>query len=103
MLKLLLENAELTQSDYMAFSSQDVPPWDVFECLPPPPESGSMRNNRFFEIVIWILKVFIYGLLFTIVLCSGIAAKLAVLLITAQLRKNQSLPFCNRNLGKILI
>jgi len=62
-----------------------------------------MRNNRFFEIVIWIVKIFIYGLLFIIVLCSGIASKLTVLLATAQLRKNQSLPSCNRNLGKILI
>ncbi|XP_012535392.1 chitin synthase chs-2 [Monomorium pharaonis] len=76
----------------------DVPPWDVFECLPPPPESGSMRNNRFFEIVIWILKVLIYGLLFSIVLCSGIASKFAILLATAQLRKNQSMSACNHNL-----
>ncbi|XP_071565926.1 chitin synthase chs-2 isoform X3 [Temnothorax nylanderi] len=81
-------------------SQKDVPPWDAFECLPPPPESGSMRNNRFFEIVIWILKLFIYGLLFTIVLCSGIASKLAVLLATAQLRKNESLLSYNRNLEK---
>lgn len=61
-----------------------------------------MQNNRFFEIVIWILKVFIYGLLFTIVLCSGIASKLAVLLAAAQLRKNQTLPSCHKhNPGKI--
>ncbi|KAG5345608.1 CHS3 synthase, partial [Acromyrmex heyeri] len=56
-----------------------------------------MQNNRFFEIVIWILKIFIYGLLFAIVFCSGIVSKLFVLLATAQLRKNQSLPFCNHN------
>ncbi|XP_077266007.1 chitin synthase chs-2 isoform X4 [Temnothorax americanus] len=81
-------------------SQKDVPPWDAFECLPPPPESGSMRSNRFFEIVIWILKLFIYGVLFTIVLCSGIASKLAVLLATAQLRKNESLLSYNRTLDK---
>ncbi|XP_011705416.1 PREDICTED: uncharacterized protein LOC105460624 isoform X2 [Wasmannia auropunctata] len=73
---------------------KDILSWDVFECLPPP-ESGSMQNNKFFEIVIWILKIFIYGLLFTIVLCSGIASKFAVLLATAQLQKNQLLPSCN--------
>ncbi|KYM77515.1 Chitin synthase 3 [Atta colombica] len=81
----------------MLFSLQDVPSWDVFECYPPSSESGSMQSNRFFEIIIWILKIFIYGLLFAIVFCSGIVSKLFVLLATAQLRKNQSLPFCNHN------
>lgn len=93
----------MLSSNHMPSSSQkDVPPWDVFECFPPPPESGSMQSNKFFEIVSWILKMFIYGLLFTIVLCSGITSKLAVLLATAQLRKNQS-SSCNHSLGKILI
>lgn len=88
----------------VSFSSQkDVPPWDVFECLPPPPESESMQSNKCFEIIIWILKIFIYGLLFTIILCSGITSKFAVLLATAQLGKNQLLPSCNHTLGKILI
>ncbi|KYN42444.1 Chitin synthase 3 [Trachymyrmex septentrionalis] len=88
---------KILSSDLVLFSLQDVPPWDVFECYPPSSESGSMQNNRFFEIVIWILKIFIYGLLFIIVFCSGIVSKLFVLLATAQLRKNQSLPFCNHN------
>ncbi|KYN04745.1 Chitin synthase 3 [Cyphomyrmex costatus] len=54
-----------------------------------------MQNNRVFEIIVSILKIFIYGSLFTIVLCSGIISKVFVLLATAQLRKNQSLPDCN--------
>ncbi|KAL0119961.1 hypothetical protein PUN28_007970 [Cardiocondyla obscurior] len=38
--------------------------------------------------------MFIYGLVITIVLCSGIVSKLSILIAAAQLWKNQSLPNC---------
>ncbi|XP_011253680.2 chitin synthase chs-2 [Camponotus floridanus] len=74
---------------------KDVPPWDMFKSFPSQIESGSVRNNQFFEVVICIIKVLIYGLLFVIVLCSGIAAKTAILFATSQLQKNQSWPICS--------
>lgn len=81
----------------MFFSSQkDVPLWDMFKSFPSQIESGSARNNQFFETVIYILKVLIYGLLFVIVLCSGIAAKTAILFATSQLQKNQTLFYSGR-------
>ncbi|XP_072762919.1 chitin synthase chs-2 [Anoplolepis gracilipes] len=75
-------------------SQKDVPPWDMFKSFPSQIETGSVRNNKYFEIIIWILKVLIYGLLFIVVLCSGIVAKTAVLFATSQLQKTQ-LPYCN--------
>ncbi|KAL6424393.1 hypothetical protein ACFW04_009877 [Cataglyphis niger] len=72
-------------------SQKDVPPWDMFKSFPSQIESGSLQSNWCFEITILFLKVLIYGLLFIVVLCSGIMAKTAVLFATSQLRKNQSI------------
>lgn len=83
-------------------SQKDFPPWDMFKSFPSQIESGSLQDNRCFEIIIWILKVLIYGLLFIVVLCSGIAAKTGVLFATSQLQKNQSLRHCNVS-GRFLI
>lgn len=86
------------------FSLQkDVPPWDMFKCFPPQVENGSMRKNKFFEATICLLKLFSYGLLFIVVLCSSVAAKLAVLFATSQLQKSPSIPYCNPdpNIGMI--
>lgn len=84
--------------DQKLFSSQkDVPPWDMFRSFPSQIESGSEQSNRFFEITICVLKVLIYGLLFIVVLCSGIAAKTTVLFATSQLQKDHSLPHCNNS------
>lgn len=61
-----------------------------------------MRDNYFFEKIIWMIKVLVYGLLFAVVLCGAITAKSAVLFATSQLQKNQLLPYCD-NLGRISI
>lgn len=82
----------------MSSSQKDVPPWDVFQCFPPQPESGSMRRNKF-EVMVWILKLLIYGVLFIIVLCSSVVAKSAVLFATSQLQRRPSVLYCHQNPG----
>lgn len=54
-----------------------------------------MQNSSFFENTVRVLKVFIYGLLFVIVLCSAIVAKLTILFAASQLHDSTNLLYCN--------
>ncbi|XP_014282325.1 chitin synthase chs-2 isoform X2 [Halyomorpha halys] len=79
---------------------QETKGWDVFRVLPPKTDSGSMENQACLEFTVKILKIIAYLVTFTIVLISGVMAKLSVLFITSQLRPDRVVSYCNKDLGR---
>lgn len=57
-----------------------------------------MANQACLDLSVKILKVFAYLFTFAIVLGGGVISKGCVLFMTAQLRQNRKLPYCNRDL-----
>ena len=72
--------------------------WDVFRDPPLKIESGSMANQACLDLSVKILKVFAYLFTFVIVLGGGVISKGCVLFMTAQLRQDRKLPYCNKDL-----
>lgn len=61
-------------------------------------DSGSMANQACLNLSVKILKVFAYLFTFVIVLGGGVISKGCVLFMTAQLRQDRKLPYCNKDL-----
>ena len=61
-------------------------------------ESGSMENQACLNLSVKILRVLAYLITFVIVLGGGVIAKGAVLFMTAQLRRDRKLQYCNKDL-----
>lgn len=57
-----------------------------------------MANQACFDLSVKILKVFAYLFTFVIVLGGGVISKGCVLFMTAQLRQDRKLPYCNKDL-----
>lgn len=74
--------------------------WDVFRDPPVKVDSGSMANQRTFEISAKILKVFAYLITFAVVLFAGVISKGTLLFMTSQIRPDKVITYCNRDLGK---
>jgi chitin synthase len=74
----------------------------VFEDPPPKSDSGSMANQKCLQITVKMLKVAAYLFTFVIVLGSGVIAKGTTLFMTSQLRKDRTIPYCNRDIGTYL-
>lgn len=77
---------------------QETKGWDVFRDPPLKIESGSMANQACLDLSVKILKVFAYLITFVIVLGGGVISKGCVLFMSAQLRRDRKLPYCNRDL-----
>lgn len=85
---------------YSQRTVQETKGWDVFRNPPRKVDSGSMANQRCFEITAKILKICAYLLTFAIVLGGATISKGAILFMTSQLKKNKVVPYCNREIGR---
>lgn len=74
----------------------------MFRDPPEKVDSGSMANQKCFEISAKICKVFAYLVTFVIVLGSGVISKGTLLFMTSQLRQDKIMTYCNRDLGNFL-
>lgn len=72
--------------------------WDVFRDPPLKIDSGSMANQACMDLTMKILKVFAYLITFIIVLGGGVVAKGCVLFMTAQLKRDKKIHYCNKDL-----
>lgn len=79
---------------------QETKGWDVFRDPPLKIESGSMANAACLDFSVRILKVFAYLFTFIIVLGGGVISKGCILFMSAQLRRDRKLPYCNKELGR---
>nr|XP_012141900.1 PREDICTED: uncharacterized protein LOC100879229 [Megachile rotundata] len=70
-------------------------PWDTFKCIPPKKKSESMQNKKCLDILMRIIKIIVYGILFCIVLCSGLISKFTILFAVSQLEEKNSTQFCD--------
>lgn len=61
-----------------------------------------MANQKCLDLSVKILKVFAYLITFVIVLGGGVISKGCVLFMSAQLRKDRRLPYCNKELVRSL-
>lgn len=82
---------------------QETKGWDVFRDPPLKVDSGSMANQACLNVSVKILKVFAYLLTFVLVLGGGVISKGCVLFMTAHLRRDRKLQYCNKDLVSILI
>ncbi|XP_058798456.1 chitin synthase chs-2-like [Phymastichus coffea] len=73
--------------------------WDSFKCVDPEPNTGSMAEKRWYEIMLRIIKAFLYGFLCLAILAGCIITKGAALFATSQLRK-RTVPFCEYYPGR---
>ncbi|KAK1127233.1 hypothetical protein K0M31_003777 [Melipona bicolor] len=74
---------------------KESPFWDIFMYFPTRKESTSMQNKKWLNISLHIIKVFIYGILFCTVLCSGLISKFIVIFALSQLKDEKSIQFCD--------
>ncbi|XP_043284738.1 chitin synthase chs-2 isoform X1 [Venturia canescens] len=74
--------------------------WDVFRDPPPKIDSGSMANQKCFDVTVQITKVIVYLLVFIIVLGCGVIAKGTILFMTSQLKAGRQIAYCNKQLGR---
>lgn len=74
--------------------------WDVFRDPPIKIDSGSMANQACMEITAKILKLVAYILTFVLVLCGGVIAKGCVLFMSAQLKRDRQVQYCNKDLAR---
>ncbi|XP_050482557.1 chitin synthase chs-2-like isoform X1 [Bombus huntii] len=69
--------------------------WDIFKYFPIKKESASMQNKKWLDISMQIIKVFVYGIFFCIVLCTGLISKFVVIFALSQLKDEKSIQFCD--------
>lgn len=63
-------------------------------------DSGSMANQACMELTAKILKIIAYILTFVLVLCGGVVAKGCVLFMSAQLKRDRKVQYCNKDLAR---
>lgn len=79
---------------------QETKGWDVFRDPPIKVDSGSMANQACMEITAKILKIVAYVLTFILVLGGGVIAKGCVLFMSAQLKRDRKVQYCNKDLAR---
>ncbi|XP_070509758.1 chitin synthase chs-2 isoform X4 [Chironomus tepperi] len=79
---------------------QETKGWDVFRDPPIKIDSGSMANQACMEITAKILKIVAYIITFILVLCGGVIAKGCVLFMSAQLKRDRKIQYCNKDLAR---
>ncbi|KAL7036519.1 hypothetical protein ACKWTF_008831 [Chironomus riparius] len=79
---------------------QETKGWDVFRDPPIKIDSGSMANQACMEITAKILKIVAYVITFILVLCGGVIAKGCVLFMSAQLKRDRKIQYCNKDLAR---
>lgn len=72
--------------------------WDVFREVPIEDPHGS--NEKFYAVIVKIIKVIAYIMTFLLVLVSAVLSKGIVLFMTSQIGVGRTTPFCK---GKIII
>lgn len=75
--------------------------WDVFRDPPLKVDSGSMASQKCLNLSVKILKVVAYLITFIVVLGGGVVSKGCVLFMTAHLRRDRKLQYCNKDLVSI--
>lgn len=60
-----------------------------------------MQNKKWLDISMQIIKVFVYGIFFCIVLCIGLISKFVVIFALSQLKDEKSIQFCDYYSGNL--
>ncbi|KAF0297192.1 Chitin synthase chs-2 [Amphibalanus amphitrite] len=96
------DESEIDETDEHAplQDGEEEPPWwNIFRMVPIEEESGSAVEHPFYEASIKVLKVVVYFLTFGIVLGGCMVAKGTMLFMTAQLKMDKKLSYCDKNSG----
>lgn len=75
---------------------EDVKPWDSFKILHRKAEVGSMAESKWIDNGIIAFKIFTIVAVFLVVLCSAVTSKVTMFLMTSQIKKNITRPYCSR-------
>nr|AYU70919.1 chitin synthase 2 [Cryptolestes ferrugineus] len=74
--------------------------WDTFVSTPLPPNVGSEAEPRWIEEAAKYMKLFTIFMVFLVVLFAAVLSKATLLLMTSQIKKNVTRPYCNEDLDK---
>lgn len=70
--------------------------WDVF-VVSPPPDDDETLNSKAFDYVLKFLKLCAFVVSFTVILCSAVASKSTLLLMTSLIKPNRTgISVCNQ-------
>ncbi|XP_054005861.1 chitin synthase chs-2-like [Hylaeus anthracinus] len=101
-LEKYMDNISQIEDEYAIPTEQTAPqetlPWDAFKYFPSEKKSASMENKQWVELSMHIIKVLVYGIIFSIVLCSSLISKCTVLFAVSQLEEEKSIVFCDYDL-----
>nr|USH46112.1 chitin synthase chs-2 [Androctonus crassicauda] len=93
------EESPLNENTYGSRrSTQETKGWDVFVVTPPDDEDETI-SSKAIEITLKFFKVFVYGLTFTLVLCTAVISKGTFLFMTSHLKINRTLNICKKGIG----
>lgn len=62
-----------------------------------------MQNKNWLNISIQIIKVFMYGILYCTIFCSGLIIKFMFIFAISQLKEEKSIQFCDYYSSNIII
>ncbi|XP_012289241.1 uncharacterized protein LOC105704522 [Orussus abietinus] len=94
------DSASLKEDEEEEEEKQKPPKsWDVFRNFTPKPESGSMTDQRCFNVILQIIKILAYGIIFFVVLAGSVFAKSSILFAASHLKEDKLIPYCNRAAG----
>ncbi|KAF8790062.1 Chitin synthase chs-2 like protein [Argiope bruennichi] len=79
-------------------SGQEEKGWDVFVVTPPEEEDETVISKAV-DITLKAFKLFIYLLTFCVVLGSAVISKGTFLFMTSHVKRNKTLPVCQKGLG----
>ncbi|XP_022255271.1 uncharacterized protein LOC106470918 [Limulus polyphemus] len=71
--------------------------WDVFSETPPD-EDDLTETSKLVDVVLKIMKVIVYGITLTIVLCSAVLSKITILFMTSQIKEAHTVQICKKGL-----
>ncbi|XP_076350949.1 chitin synthase chs-2-like [Tachypleus tridentatus] len=79
-------------------SSQDPRGWDVF-IENPPAEDDLTQSSKVVEVVLKIIKVFVYVLILVCVMATAVISKGTMLFMTSHIQQDRTIPVCKKGLG----
>lgn len=79
--------------------TKDQKLWDSFQDPPAPQTDGSLLENQRFDVCKKVMKAVAYVLVFAVILCTGVASKISLLLMTTNIASAANTTYCDYKCG----
>lgn len=78
-------------------AEEEIEGWDVFKYFPLRLKTGSRADTRLVDNLVKLAKALTYVVLFLLVLCGGVLAKLTIIFSASQISDDGAVAYCDYN------